>query len=453
MSNKNILPKGPTGNSFLQLIKFIQKPITVFETCRKKYGKTFTLRALGHPDAVVITDPTDIKKVFSSNTDQLHTGELIATFLQPVFGDYSLLSLDGRKHLQQRKLLLAPFQGQRMKVYGDLMAKTVKKKVLSWEKKNRLTLLDEARDITFNVILSAIFGMDEENARFSALTQSLHRLIHAMSTPFGFFTLITPILHRNLSFLTPWKKITKLRAAVDACLFEEISERRKLNLDARTDILSLLLQTKDESGHPMSDQEIRDELLTLLTAGHETSSMGIAWTFYNILSNPDVLKKLKAELAQFIKNENDLVTHLDKLVYLDAVLKESLRITPVAPYLARITKDDYPLGEYILPKGTVIFPSIYLAHRDPENWSDPDKFIPERFLNSTEKPYTYLPFGGGIRRCIGAAFAQYEMKIIIAQIMLHAELSLIENYVPKMIRKGAVIAPSKGLPVHIKKNR
>lgn len=450
MNKRSMLPKGPTKNSFFQLIKFIRKPITVFEECRKIYGKTFTLRALGHPDAVVVSTPEDIKQVFASNSNQLHTGELTATFIRPIFGNYSLLSLDGQKHIQHRKLFLPSFQGQRMKVYGDLMAKIVKKKVLCWETGNVLQLLDEARDMTFNIILSAIFGMDEESTRFTALTASLHNLINEMTKPFAFLTLITPALHKNLGFLTPWQKIMKLRQEVDLYLFEEISERKKMNLDSRIDILSLLLQTRDESGNLLSDQEIRDEMLTLLTAGHETSSMGVSWAFYGILSNPNVLQKLRDELNCFVTNEQDLISNLDKLVYLDAVLKEALRITPVSSYVGRITKETYPLGKFTLPKDTIIFPCIYLAHRDPDYWSEPDKFIPERFLNSTEIPYTYLPFGGGIRRCIGAAFAQYEMKIIMAQILLHADLELKENYVPEMVRKGAVFAPSHGLPVIVK---
>ncbi|OGV50075.1 MAG: hypothetical protein A3F46_08925 [Legionellales bacterium RIFCSPHIGHO2_12_FULL_42_9] len=451
MNNNSMLPKGPSGNSFFQLIKFIRKPITVFEECKKIYGKTFLIRALGHPDAVVISDPADLKQVFSADSSQLHTGELTATVIRPIFGDYSLLSLDGQKHLHHRKLFLPPLHGQRMKVYGDLMTKIVKKKILNWKQNNKLKLVDEARNMTFSVILSAIFGMDEENTRFKTLTKSLHALLRESAQPFAFLTLLTPILHRNLGFLTPWAKIMKLRQEVDECLFEEIAARKKINLDSRIDILSLLLQARDEAGNLMSDQEIRDEMLTLLAAGHETSSMGIAWTFYGILSNPLILKKLKDELNQFVSHDAELVSNLDKLVYLDAVIKEALRITPVASYVGRITKDTYSLGKYTLPKGTIIFPCIYLAHHDPDSWNEPEKFIPERFLNSSDAPYTYLPFGGGIRRCIGASFAQYEMKIIVAQILLHIELELKANYVPKMVRKGAVIAPSQGLPVVVKK--
>lgn len=444
-------PKGPTGNKFVLTIKAIRQPIALFEECSKIYGKIYTMPPLsGYPTSVVISDPVYLKQVFSATSEQLNTGVSSKKLIQPILGDFSLLTLDGKKHLHHRKLLLPSFHGQRMEVYGELMAKATQKKISSWKNGETLRLEDEARDITFAVILKAIFGMDEENARFEELTQSLHSLIQVMSKPFGFFTLLNSTLHRNLGVLTPWAKMMKLRQKVDTCLFEEIEARKKINLDGRTDILSLLLQAKDDSGNAMTDQEIRDEMLTLLMAGHETSTMGIAWSFYGMLSNPDVLNKLKEELTRVVSNQEELVKNLDKLVYLDAVIKEALRITPVIPYVARITNDTYQLGEYLLPKGTAILPCIYLAHRDPDVWSEPNQFIPERFLNTADTPYTYLPFGSGIRRCIGAAFAQYEMKIIIAQILLHAELELKENYVAKLKRKGAVIAPSQGLPVVMK---
>ncbi|MDF1678080.1 MAG: cytochrome P450 [Legionellaceae bacterium] len=445
------LPPGPSKKNFFQFMKIIANPLPILEECKRIYGKTFTLRLSGQPDNVVISDPIDLKQIFSATHTQLNTGEMNATLLQPVLGDYSLLTLDGKRHLQHRKLLLPPFHGQRMKDYGELMSKIAKRRILNWKQNNTLKLLDEVREITFDIILKAIFGMDEESSRFKKLTQLLHQLNHVISKTFSVITLITPFLHKNLGFLTPWANIMKLRREVDLCLFDEISARKKMSLDSRIDILSLLLQARDENGDAMTDQEIRDEMLTLLLAGHETSTTGIAWSFYGILSNPHVLKKLKDELNQFVSDDTELVSNLDKLVYLDATIKEALRITPVFPNLLRITNEPYQLRDHTFPKGTVIVPCMYLAHHDPENWTEPHKFMPERFLNSTENPYTYLPFGSGIRRCIGAAFAQYEMKIIIAQILMNLELKLKDNYVAKPERKGPVIVPSDGVPIVIQK--
>ena len=447
-----ILPSGPSKKNIFQFIKYIAYPMSMLETYKRAYGKTFTLRFSGQPDTVVICDPIDLKQVFSATHEQLNAGEINATLLQPILGDQSLLTLDGKKHLQHRKLLLPSFHGQRMKDYGELMSKIAKQKISNWKQGSELKLVDEVREITFNIILNAIFGIDEESSRFKTLTKSLHDLLQTGSGLFAVITLLTPFLHRNLGFLTPWAKLMRTREIVDICLFEEIAERKKMDLNSRTDILSLLLQARDDIGNPMTDQEIRDEMLTLLLAGHETSTMGVAWSFYGILSNPHVLKKLKEELNQFVYNDNELVSNLDKLVYLDAVIKEALRITPVFPYLVRITNEPYQLREHTLPKGTIISPCTYLAHHDPENWIEPHRFMPERFLSSTEKPYTHLPFGNGIRRCIGAAFAQYEMKIIIAQILIHLELKLKDNYTTKLERKGPVFGPSNGLPVIAKKS-
>ena len=445
------LPPGPSKRNLFQFMKFIAHPLPILEECRRIYGKTFTLRFSGQPDSVVISDPIDLKQVFSATPEQLNSGEMNATLLQPILGDYSLLTLDGKKHLQHRKLLLPSFHGQRMKDYGELMSKIAKRKISNWKQNNTLKLVDEVREITFDIILNAIFGMDEDSSRFNTLTKSLHDLNHVISKPYSVITLLVPFLHRNLGFLTPWAKIMKLRQAVDACLFEEISARQKVNLDSRVDILSLLLQARDETGNLMTAQEIRDEMLALLLAGHETSTTGIAWSFYGILSNHHVLKKLKDELHQFVSDDTELVSNLDKLVYLDATVKEALRITPVLPYSLRITNEAYQLRGHTIPKGTVISPCMYLAHHDSEHWTEPHKFMPERFLNSTENPYTYVPFGSGIRRCIGAAFAQYEMKIIIAQILMRIKLKLKDNYIAKPERKGPVIAPSGGVPVIIQK--
>lgn len=451
MENISCLPKGPSENKLFQAIRLIQKTIPYLEECQRNFGHIFTLRIFGRPNAVVISDLMDLKQVFSANANQLNTGEVYATLMGPVIGEGSLFSLDGQKHIRHRKLLLPPFHGRCMQAYGDLMAKIVKDKASSWKAGDAFTLSNELHDITFGIIFSAIFGMNEKNMRFERLKKSLRLLIHSFATPFAHFTLLTPRLHRNLGPLTPWANIMKLRQAVNKCLSEEIEERRKSDLSTRIDILSLLLQAKDEAGSFLTTEEICDEMLTLLIAGHDTTTMSACWAFYGVLSNPNVYQKLKDELNHVFNIEGGLIANLDKLIYLDAVVKEALRVTPVIPLAVRLTNEEYQLREYTLPKGTAILPCIYLAHRDPKIWAEPDKFMPERFLNSATVPFTYLPFGSGIRRCIGAAFAHHEIKIILAQIFLHAELGLKENYKPKMKMRGVVAAPSGGVPVVIKK--
>ena len=450
-TTNSVLPQGPSKKNFFQFLAAINYPFTTWDHCKQTYGKNFSLKYSGQPDNITISDPHYLKQIFSSTAEQLNTGEINGTLLQPILGDYSLLTLDGKKHMQHRKLLLPPFHGQRMKEYGQLMCKISKEQIATWKINTSIKLIDGVRKITYHVILSTVFGIDESNTRYQVLSDALENFLSVASKPFAVMTLLLPFMRRRLGRLTPYSRMMDLRKTIDDCLFEEIAARKSADLSDRTDILSLLLQARDEEGNQMTAQEIRDEMLTLLLAGHETSTTGIAWAFYGILSNPEVFSKLSSELQEFGTTDSELLQNLDKLTYLDAVVKESLRITPVLPNLVRVANEDYQLGEYRLPKGTIISPCIYLTHRDPDYWSDPDKFMPERFLNGAEKPFTYFPFGHGIRRCIGAAFAQYEMKIIITQIMLKLDLSLTDNYRAAFERRGPVFAPSRGLPVIVNK--
>jgi cytochrome P450 len=445
------LPNGPNELKVKQLFKFIRKPIPFLEECRRKYGKTFTLRMPGQPPYVVVSDPVDVKKIFTTSSEHLHTGEINASIFKPVLGNLSLLTLDGEKHLQHRKLMLPAFHGERMQIYGKVMSNMTRDKITSWKVGSTVSLFEEIRDITFSIILHTVFGVDEDSFKFSKLDKSLQELLFTIKSPFGLITLLSKSLHFNLGPITPWAKILKLRNDVDEGLIDEIQSRRKTDLTNRADVLSILLQVCDEAGLPMSNQEIRDEMLTLLIAGHETTATGITWALYHILSNDRILQTIKAELNNVLGKDGNIITNANKLFYLDAVIKESLRLIPVVPYIVRLTKQNYQLNDFLLPKGVAIVPSIYLAHHETDHWFDSKIFSPERFLNSTEKPYTFLPFGGGARRCIGAAYAQYEMKIVLSEILFHSELILKRGYVPKLIRKGVVITPSEGVPVVVRK--
>ena len=445
------LPLGPAQNKLLQTIALLRKPISFLETCRHQYGKTFTLNILGREKAVVISDAADLKKVFSDNAQQLNTGEVYSTLMGPVVGKGSLFSLDGPVHVQHRKLLLPPFHGHCMHAYNAMMAKSVQDKIAIWKKDDKLILSNELHDITFNIIFNAIFGMNEENARFQQLKKLLRALLRSFSTPYAHFVIIAPMFHRHLGPLTPWANIMKLRRAICRCIFEEIEDRNNNNLEPKADILSALLKSRDEAGIFLTNEDICDEILTVLIAGYDATSMSTCWGFYGILSNPDIYNKLMEELNGIVGQKEDLIVHLDKLVYLDAVVKEALRVNPVIPLMVRVTKENYQLGRYTLPKGTGILPCTYLAHRDPTLWSEPEKFKPERFINSATIPFSYVPFGSGIRRCIGAAFTHNEMKIVIANILLHAELKLKENYEAKIVMRGVAAVPSGGVPVVVTK--
>ena len=447
MDNINSLPPGPSENRYFQTIKLLLNPEPFIKKCRRKYGKSFTLNIIGRQSGVVICDPTDLKQVLSATSDELHTGELYSTLMGPVVGSGSLFSLDGKKHMQHRKLLLPPLHGRCMVAYGDMMAKIVRDKISSWTIGDKLILADEVHDIAFDIIFRTIFGVSEDKMRHEELYRSLRSLLKSFSTPFAHLTILTPMLHRNLGPITPWAKIKRLRKKVIECISKEIDERKELDLNDHADILSSLLRSRHDSGTFLTNEEISDEMLTLLIAGYDANTMSVCWGLYGVLSDQNIYNKLMHELSSIVDIKDNLLVKLDQLTYLDAVVKESLRVNPVIPATVRTTNGTYQLGSYTLSNHIAIVPCIYLAHRDPDVWSEPDKFIPERFLNSSTVPFSYLPFGYGIRRCIGAAFTQYEMKIIFAQLLLHAKFELKANYNPKMVMRGVAAVPSGGVPV------
>lgn len=439
MSLLGVLPPGPTESRLRQMAQFIREPIPYLQACQAQYGNVFTLRMLGQPPYVVVCNPADIKGLFMAPPDVLYTGEINGSIFRPVHGRYSLLTLDGDKHMQHRKLILPAFHGARIPVYESIMRELTQKQISAWQVGSDFPIFPEIREITLNIILRSIFGMKEDSARFEPFKAVFRELIATIKSPAGLATLLIKKLHINLGPLTPWAKIKRLRREVDELLYHEMRERRKQGVSERSDILSLLLQAKDEHSRPMPDPEIRDEMWSLLSAGHDTSATAMSWALYYILANPAILQRITAELKETPQ----------RFDYLEATLKETLRMMPIVPYIARLTKQNYQLNDYLLPPGVGIIPAIYLAHHAAEHWPDPSQFSPERFLTSSEKPYTYLPFGGGIRRCIGATFAQYEMKIVLAELLTHTTLTLTDSAVPKAVRRGIVMEPESWVPVRL----
>lgn len=444
-----ILPKGPKTSQILQFINFIKNPINMLRSCYNTYGDSFTLKLIGQMPYVIISDPDDIKSVFMEHDGALSAGAANGTVLRPIVGNFSLLTLDGEKHMFHRKLMLPPFHGERMKLYGQRMQDITVARITNWKATDKISILDEALHITFDIILHKIFGIEESNHNYLKIKTALRELLNMVETPFGVATLIFKKLHTNLGVLTPWAKIQKLKKEVDAILLEEIKSRISSDLSLQTDILSLLMQAKDEAGNAMTPEEIKDEMITLLIAGHKTTAATIAWSTYYILSNEQILNQLLLELSNARKDSEDIDIIVSKLPYLDAVIKESLRMTPVLPYVGRLTIEPFQLKNILIPRGVVIVPAIYLAHHSASNWPDPEKFMPERWLTKQEKPYTFLPFGGGVRRCIGASFAMYEIKIMLTTILENTKIKLVEGYTPRQIRKNTVMVPSDGVPVII----
>ena len=436
----------PPGPNQLRAFGFASAPFDFLDSCARRYGDWFTLRFPGLTPFVFTSEPQAIRDVFAGDPEELRAGEANAP-LGAFMGSHSLILLDGATHLHERRLLLPPFHGERMHAYGELMCDITDRFVDAWEPNRSFPLHSVMRDITFEVILSAVFGfaVGPERARLRVPLLKLFRLI---GSPLAAL-LGVPLFQVEMGGLAPWGKAVRLKREIESVLYREFAARRAHGTAGRTDILSMLLEARDESGAPMSDEALRDEMLTLMLAGHETTAAALAWAFYRLLSNPDVLTRVRDEIAPHRGDPRAV----SQLPFLDAVVKETSRLAPVVPNIGRKLRSALQLGSRTLPAGVVVAPCIYLAHRRADFWPEPERFEPDRFLEARVNPTAFFPFGGGIRRCIGAAFATYETKVVLATVLARAELRLARGYRPKVVRSSIAMAPSKGLPVELTTRR
>jgi len=295
--------------------------------------------------------------------------------------------------------------------------------------------------ITFEVIVSAVFGFDEGGAR-ARLCERLTQLFAIFAKPWGSL-LGVPFLQIELGGLAPWGRVVRLKREIDGILYAEFARRRAAGADGHRDVLSLLLATRDDEGRPMTDAQLRDEMLTLLLAGHETTAASLAWVFHRLLTHAEVLQTLRDEIGRVAVAPE----RLGELPYLDAVIKETTRLDPVIPNVGRHVRAPLRIAGRGMPGGVTLAPCIYLTHRRADLWADPTRFAPERFIGTRVNPSAFFPFGGGVRRCIGAAFATYEMKIVLTAVLSRVALRLAPGYEARLVRRSIAFAPSEGLPV------
>jgi len=373
--------------------------------CAARFGETFTLRIVHEGTWVVLSNPEHVKQVFTGDPRVFHAGEGNQILL-PVLGEHSVLLLDEKAHMEQRKLLLPPFHGKRMQRYGELMAAIAGEEIDRWPTGEPYRLRPRMQAITLEIILRAVFGV-EEGERLEALRDELRKLLDMLTQP---QMLLFPIFMgpERLARFGPFQR---MHARVDELIFEEIAERRRASdLDRREDILSMLVQARHEDDSPMSDRELRDELLTLLTAGHETTATALSWAVERLIRHPDKLRRLAEEVRAGEKE------------YLEAVVTETLRLRPVISIVARRLREPVEIGGWRLPAGVTLTPSIYLVHRRPDVYPNPERFEPERFVGNPPGTYTWIPFGGGIRRCIGGSFAHFEMQVVLSELVKRRNL-------------------------------
>ena len=435
------LPPGPRRSAFAQTVSWALRPLPFLDDCARRFGDLFTMRLLGLGNIVCTSRPSLIKQVFTADANQLRAGEANVV-LEPIVGTRSVLLLDGADHLRERRLLLPPFHGERMHAYANTMREVTEASLARWPSGTPFSLHPRFQQITLDIILRTVFGIDEgaQMSRFAALCVEFF-------TPPPALMAFIPQFRVDLPG-SPYRRFLASRAAVDAEIFALITRRRAAGERFRgSDILSMLLAARDEDGRPMNDQELRDELVTMIVAGHETTATSLSWAFERILSEPRVLGRLAIELDEVVGDGPVTPELLGRLEYVDAVVKETLRLRPVLPIVARKVISPYLFEDFEVPAGTMIAPCIYLTHLRPDLYPEPERFLPERFLGVKSDPYSYLPFGGGSRRCIGMAFALYEIKMVLATVLARARLRLAPGAEVRVVRRAITLAPSGGTRV------
>jgi cytochrome P450 len=429
-------PPGSRLPGVVQAVLYARDPVGFLQRHQRRYGDVFGLPFPAFGRLVYVCDPELVKEVFTGDAAVFRAGAANARALEPVLGRYSLLTLDGDEHMRQRKLLLPPFHGEAVRRYRDLIAEIATREVARWPVGRPFELRPRMQAITLEVILRAVFGVrgEERLGRFRAL---LPRLTDASGVQMWI-----PFLRRDLGRFSPWGRFLRMRAAVDELVYDEI-RRRRADPDAagREDVLSLLLSARHEDGTPMSDRELRDELITLLTAGHETSATALAWAFERLLRTPPAMQRLVAAAG----DEGD--------EYADAVVKETLRVRPVITDVARLVDNDVELGPWLIEAGTILVPAIALVQLMPAVYPDPEEFRPERFLDGQPAPYTWIPFGGGVRRCLGAAFAQLEIRTVLQTVAAQADLRAPDPAPEHTRLRNVTLVPARGTRVVMTRRR
>ncbi len=445
------LPDGPQTHPWVQTFQWLASPLEYMEGCAQRYGDIFTLR-IGpvFTPQVFISNPQAIQEVFNTDPKQLDSGEE-AGIKSPVVGQQSMLALAGERHRRQRKLLMPPFHGERMRAYGQLVCDVTEKVTSRWTIGEPFSARSSMQTISLQVILKAVFGL-EEGSRYEELQERLTVLLSPSNPVLQAMIILFPALQRDLGSWSPWTQLMHQLQQIDNLIYAEIAERKEQPDPSRTDILSLMMSARDEQGQPMTDVELRDELMTLLIAGHETTATSLSWALYWIHHLPQVREKLLQELDAL--GDNPDPNTIFRLPYLNAVCQETLRIYPVAMLaLNRVVKSPLQIMGYQFEPGTLLIPCIYLTHHREDLYPQAKQFKPERFLERQFTPYEFLPFGGGNRACIGMAFAQFEMKLVLATLLSRWQMELADSKPVEPVRKGALLAPAQGVRMVVKGKR
>jgi len=420
----------------LQTIRYTRDSYGWLKRNQQIYGDIYTARVV-NGTIVIVGHPAGAQAIFGADPDTFVP--FGAEAVEPLVGANSMLFLSGTRHRRERKLLMPPFHGERMRAYGDIIRDAALATAKRWVPGQPMVFQDSSQAISLEVIIRAVFGI-RDRARVDSVREKIVHFVNDVHPALFFF----PFLQRPFGGFGPWARFTKLKADVSTLLNAEVEARRDAKAPG-SDILSLMLAARHEDGSAMSSQELHDELLTLVFAGHETTGIALAWAIYWLLRNPDCMNRLLAEIDAL--GENPDPEALARLPYLDAVVHETLRLYPIVPDVPRQLTRPFEIEGYQLPKGIGVAVATTLLHARPDIYPEPDRFKPERFLERKFSPFEYTPFGGGARRCLGAAFATYEMKIVLGTILAQHRLVLAEPGEVHPVRRNLVMGPGSGVRV------
>lgn len=440
------LPNGSPAPRWLQKIQYARNSFAYMDAATQRYGDIFNAPVIGDREVVLfISNPQALQRIFANDTKQFIAPP--NQHVQPLVGDYSIFTMAGSRHRRERKLLMPPFHGERMQTYGHLIVELVDKSMSSLPISTLFSARNLAQEISIDVMLKVVFGVNQED-RFNHLKSLMVTFTDSLQSPVIGGLIFFPSLQKDWGARSPWGYLRALQRQIGELVYAEIRDRRGQSQALGSDILSLLIAARDETGQPMTDAELHDELITLLLAGQDTTASAIAWALYAIHRHPQVSEKLLKELNQLVSPEPTAIVQLS---YLTAVCNEALRLFPVAILTnPREVKEPVELMGYQLEPGMRLYGCIYLTHQRPDIYPEPKLFKPERFLERQFSPYEFFPFGGGARRCIGEALAQFQMKLVLATMLSHYRLALADRVPEYPQRRGVSFAPARGVQMVLK---
>lgn len=434
----SVLPPGPSLPPIVQTLWWLTRPVSFMEHCRRRCGEAFSVRFIGFAQPTVfLSDPDVVRALYTESRHGLPPGRSVA--LLPVLGADSLLLLEGEEHIARRRLMLPSFHGERMRSYESIIQEVAEREISSWPVGESFALHPHMQAITLEVILRAVFGVVDEQRR-QVLRE---RLPHLLGENSSILLQLRVLLSRRSRRGDPLENMRELLGEIDEMLLAEISERRAdPSVEQREDILSLLICARFEDGSQMSDRELRDQLMTLLLAGHETTATALAWTIDLLLAHPAALSRLIAEVDSGEEDE-----------YMRATVTEALRLRPVVPLAGRRLAREMECDGLHLPAGADVTPAIWLTHTRPDLYPDPYEFRPERFLGQAPATYGWIPFGGGVRRCLGASFAEFEMRIVLASMLRALTFEAASRRPEGVRRRNVTFSPRHGTRVRVRGRR